>query len=93
MPQSHAEAAKWYLRAAQQGQALAQYDLGQRYNLGVGVPADRVEGLKWLMLAAAQGQPDAAKLRRKVEKELTSAQVAEARHRADAFSPGKHNPP
>ena len=84
--QSHSEAAKWYQRAAEQGQALAQYDLGQRYNLGVGVPADKVEGLKWLILASSQGQEDATRLRNKVKRELTRAQVSEAQHRATAFA-------
>jgi TPR repeat protein len=86
VPQNHVEAAKWFQRAAERGQALAQYDLGQRYNLGVGVPADKVEGLKWLILAAAQGQPDAAEMRDKVQRELSRAQVTEARRRAAAVS-------
>ncbi|HTL18616.1 MAG TPA: tetratricopeptide repeat protein [Patescibacteria group bacterium] len=84
--QSQAEAAKWYQRAAEHGQPLAQYDLGQRYNLGVGLKADKVEALKWLILAADQDQPDAASLRDKVKKELSSSQVEEARRRAAAFN-------
>ena len=90
--QSHVEAAKWYQKAAEQGQVLAQYDLGQRYVLGVGVPADQVEGLKWLILAAGHGQTDAATLRDKIKKQLTSSQVAEARRRAAEFSPRKQPP-
>jgi uncharacterized protein len=87
--QSHSEAAKWFQRAAEQGQALAQYDLGQRYNLGVGVKADKVEALKWLTLAANLGQTDAAALRDRIKKELSGTESAEASRRAAAFVPRK----
>ena len=62
--------------AADQGLALAQYDLGQRCDLGVGVPQDRIEALKWLMLAADQGQPDAAARRDTLKKTMTRKEIS-----------------
>jgi len=59
VPQDHAEALKWYRRAAEQGDAAAQYNLGQMYRTGQGVPQDHAEALKWYRRAAEQGDADA----------------------------------
>jgi hypothetical protein len=48
-----------YRKAADQGDAEAQYDLGLCYELGSGVPKDEVEAVKWYRKAADQGQADA----------------------------------
>ena len=45
-----------------------------------------MEGLKWLLLSAAQGQADARVDAESVQKDLTRAQVADAKQRAAAFS-------
>src|SRR5437773_11688392 len=58
---SPASAAKWYQLAAEAGEPIAQFDIAQRYELGIGVKADAVEALKWFSLAAAQGQKDSIK--------------------------------
>ena len=42
----HAEAAKWYRKAAEQNYAPAQYNLGLCYEHGNGVAANRVEAAK-----------------------------------------------
>jgi len=65
---------------------LAQYDLGQRYDLGVGVTKDRIEALKWLMLAAAQGQPDAATRRDTLKKQMTRGDIAQATRLVETFA-------
>jgi hypothetical protein len=65
--QDDAEAVKWYRRAAEQGYADAQHNLGAeaQYSLGVmyvhgrGVPQDDAEAVKWYRRAAEQGQADA----------------------------------
>ena len=59
VPQDDAEAAKWYRRAADQGVARAQYNLGRTYDEGQGVPQDYVEAVKWYRRAADQGDADA----------------------------------
>ena len=55
VPQDYAEAAKWYRRAAEQGNAAAQYDLGVAYHNGQGVPQEYAEAVKWYRQAAEQG--------------------------------------
>jgi len=53
------EAAKWYLKAAEQGLREAQLFLGMFYAEGLGVAKDEVEGAKWLRKAAEQNLADA----------------------------------
>jgi TPR repeat protein len=50
-----AEAVRWYRKAADQGYAAAQYDLGRAYDLGDGVAKDNVEAARWWQKAAEQG--------------------------------------
>lgn len=55
MAKDEVEAVKWLLRAAEQGQAVAQSTLGICYCSGQGVTKDYVEAVKWLRKAAEQG--------------------------------------
>ncbi|NNE85332.1 MAG: sel1 repeat family protein [Alphaproteobacteria bacterium] len=55
VPQSDAEAVKWYRRAAENGHPRAQQNLGVMYEEGAGVPQDYVEAAAWYRAAAAQG--------------------------------------
>ena len=50
---------KWYLLAAAQGFARAQFNLGQMYEESRSVPQDYLEAAKWFRLAAAQGYAEA----------------------------------
>jgi len=43
------------LKAAEQGDAVGQYNLGVRYATGEGVPEDAAEAVKWYRMAAEQG--------------------------------------
>lgn len=49
------EAAKWFLKAAEQGHAEAQDNIGCFYMWGEVVPKDRVKAESWLLKSAAQG--------------------------------------
>jgi len=49
------EAVKWYRKAADQGYAAAQFNLGLMYEYGRGVAKDEVEAVKWYRKAADQG--------------------------------------
>jgi TPR repeat protein len=49
------QAAGWYHKAAEQGNANAQFILGVMYEAGTGVPEDYVQAAKWLYLAKANG--------------------------------------
>jgi TPR repeat protein len=48
------EAVNWYRKAAAQGVAVAQYELGLCYSKGEGVTKDAVEAAKWYRKAAEQ---------------------------------------
>ena len=55
MGQDYAEAAKWFRKAADQGHAKAQNNLGVRYAKGQGVRKSYKEAMKWYRKAAEQG--------------------------------------
>ena len=50
---------KLFLPYAEQGDASAQYNLGQMYYEGQGVPQNYKEAVKWYRLAAEQGNASA----------------------------------
>lgn len=49
------EAAKWFLKAAEHGQPVAQYMMWMKLSQGQGVPRDEAMGIHWLNKSAAQG--------------------------------------
>jgi len=55
VPQSYADAAKWYRLAADQNHEGAQYLLGGMYEKGQGVPQNDVEAANWYRKAADHG--------------------------------------
>ena len=55
MPQGLSASAQAVFRRAEQGDAIAQYDLGVMYRKGKGAPKDDAEALEWLRKAAEQG--------------------------------------
>ena len=78
VPQDYAEAMKWWRKAAEQGDASAQYNLGALYANGQDVPQDYVLAHMWISLAAAQGDETAVKYRDFVEKKLWPWDVRKA---------------
>ena len=50
-----AEAVTWFRMAAEQGNAIAQFNLGIKYLNGQGVPQDDAEAVRWFQQAADQG--------------------------------------
>ena len=94
------EAAKWYGRSARYGLAQGQYNYATMLETGVGVPPDQIEAYKFFVLAARGGftgvpydprsfrvDKNAPTPAESLQSRLNSAQVAEARARADAFKP------
>ena len=53
------KAAQWYRKAAEQGNASAQFNLGLMYGNGEGVPQDAPEAVRWYRKAAEQRVPAA----------------------------------
>lgn len=54
-----AKASEWIQKAAEQGYAEAQFELGVRYYNGEGVPKDLVKAIEWFQKAAKQGYAEA----------------------------------
>ncbi len=86
-PQNDTEALKWLRLAADQGDALAQCNLGIMYAEGWGVSKDLVRALMWFNLSAAEGDHDAATNRQNVAPLMTSVQIAEAQKLAREWKP------
>jgi TPR repeat protein len=59
VPLDHAEAAKWYRKAAEQGHPEAQVYVGDMYGNARGAPLDDAEAAKWYRKAAEQGNQKA----------------------------------
>jgi TPR repeat protein len=78
VPEDDTEAAKWYCKAAEQGNRFAQLFLGIMYKFGRGVPQDYVLAYMWLNLAAAQGSSGARIVRDQLALSMTPSQIAEA---------------
>eukprot|EP00729_Bicosta_minor_P018105 gene18105-biopygen21239 len=57
--QDHVEAAKWFRKSAEAGDAVAQNNLGNMYDNGDGVEQDYVEAAKWYRMAAEAGDATA----------------------------------
>lgn len=68
----------WLLQASRLGSAAAQLNLGSLYARGFGVTRDPVEAAAWYTLAAANGEPLADQNLRKLRRELTAAETAQA---------------
>ena len=75
----------WRLEA-DQGYAVAQYNLGVMYDNGGGIPQDNMEAHKWYDLAASRAtgdrQKEYAEARDALAQQMASAQIAEAQQRA-----------
>ena len=79
VPKNYLEAAKWLRKAAEQGEVLAQLNLGNMYALGHSVPKDYVRAYAWLNFAATQGEAEgemAAKARDELQSSMTAEQIA-----------------
>ena len=80
------EAANCVRLAADQGDASAQFHLGDMYKDGLGVVQNYVQAHMWYNLSAANGYPDVFKQRDEVATKMTSAQIAQAQELAHALS-------
>ena len=59
VPEDDRQAASWYRKAAEQGNASAQNNLGVMYGSGEGVPEDDRQAVFWYRKAAEQGDASA----------------------------------
>ncbi|HEY5215247.1 MAG TPA: hypothetical protein VIJ38_19720, partial [Acidobacteriaceae bacterium] len=76
-PQDGANAAFWFRKAAEQGEAVSQILLGSCYERGEGVPKNNAQAYFWMDLGVASGRlegdskEDATKLRDHAAAQLT----------------------
>lgn len=82
VPKDSQEAMRAWRRAAEQGDAEGQYNLGLMYDKGQGVPQDFIRAYMWYHLAAEALSGDdamvAIKLRDRVASRMSAAQIAKA---------------
>ena len=78
--QDFKEAAKWYTQAAEQGYFRARLKLGAFYAEGTGVAKDLAQAYHWYERAAEKGDEAARTALRKLEKRMTKAELASAKH-------------
>ena len=78
VPEDDAEVVRWYRLAAEQGDALAQTNLGFMYGNGDGAPRDLVFAYMWFNLSAAQGNETAQSNEERIEQYMIREQIAEA---------------
>ncbi len=85
------QAQHWFGRAAAQGHATAQFQLGNRCHraslalAGPEAREARIEAFKWFQLAIAQGYPNADASCERVNIAMSGEEVAEGHRRIGAF--------
>jgi len=89
--QSYAEAATWYRKAAEQGYARAQSNLGTLYSNGQGVPQDYLLAYMWFTVAGSRlseaDRATADKGRDLAAAKLTPAELRRAQQMARDWEP------
>ena len=83
----YAVAAQWFRKAADQGNARAQGNLGVMYADGQGVPKDYVQAYMWFNLGAAGGSELGGKNRDAIAARMTPAQIGEAQRLSREWKP------
>jgi TPR repeat protein len=78
VPQDEQATVRWYRKAAEQGHAKAQCNLGAMYVGGRGVTQDYVRAHMWFNIAGANGEKVGREKRSIVEKLMTPTHIAEA---------------
>lgn len=93
MSQNYVKAINWFIKAAEQGYAEAQFKLGVMYSEGQGVPQNDVLTLMWIYLSA---ESESSKVKAfteafkfALELRMSPAQVAEAKKLAREWKPKK----
>ena len=78
VPENDAEAVRWFRKAADQGLAKAQSNLGNMYFNGDGVPESNIRAYVWWSMAKTQGDADAAVNIDILKPQMTKQQIAQA---------------
>jgi TPR repeat protein len=92
LAQSDAEAAKWFRKAADQGNAPAQVNLSLLYFTGKGLPQDSTQAYLWCSLAANAGDRNAAALLDKISQQMTPRQITQVKEEIRNWRPTRPTP-
>jgi GAF domain-containing protein len=87
------EAARWFTKAAEHGNIVAQSKLGSLYWSGRGVPQDFNKAYFWTVLARAAGDPASKALAPFVAARLTGAQAQAIEQQAEVWFQQHQSPP
>jgi TPR repeat protein len=79
------EAARWFLKAAEQGNVPAQSKLGSLYFSGRGLPQDSNQAYFWTVIARASGDDSSKVLTPFIARRLTPAERAAIEQQADQW--------
>ena len=80
-----AEAAKWYRKVAEQGDANAQRNLGLYY---IQEKRDNVIGYAWILLSVKNGLEDSTSKLTELEKQMDKGEIERAKKLAEEYSKG-----
>ena len=69
---------RWYRKAAEQGSTWFQYELGEMYADGDGVPENYIQAYAWFSIAAANGWSSSKNEKARLTRKMTSAEISEA---------------
>ncbi len=87
--QDYKEALKWFRMAADQGHAMAQFNIGVMYGKGLGVSKNTEQAYFWLLIAAANATGEKyvemSEFRDKIGGFLTAAQRSRIQQEATAW--------
>jgi len=89
VPQDYKEAVKWYRLSAEQGDATAQFNLGNQYANGTGVLQDYALAHMWFNLSGSNGDKHAVHNRDIIEKRMSPTQIEKAQDMARNWKPKK----
>lgn len=89
--QDSQEAFRWYMTAAEQGDANSQFNVGSMYALGRGVKQSWPQAYFWALLAARDGEKDSAKQQEIIAKKLKPAQRAKIQLQVQEWKPKTGN--
>jgi TPR repeat protein len=78
VPQDYKETVYWYIKAATQDYAKAQYKLGHLYANGHGIPQDYIKAYTWYEVALKRGEKGARNDRDEIAEKMTSKEIEEA---------------
>ena len=82
-------------KAAEQGDARAQFNLGTMYYTGQGVPEDRVQAYAWYSIVAAQGVELAKENKEIIAEKMTPTEIAKAQELSrkywEAYGPDRRS--